>query len=167
MQTANASNTLPNFNRCCRVPCQQSACRAQCISIRAALDGVAGSDVIGIIQLVNAVMSHVGVTFRQQCGFQLLLATPPRVDPSVIRFTAAAGGPMPGFHSHQAWRTSMFLSHQMREAVSQRDQRELTQAELSEVTGGVVCSRDPAMQTVMWVATGFLPGTANGPFLCW
>jgi hypothetical protein len=61
----------------------------------------------------------------------------------------------------------MFLSHRKQEAVSQHGQRELTKAELSEVAGGVVCSRDPAMQTAMWVATGFLPGTPNGPFLCW
>jgi hypothetical protein len=61
----------------------------------------------------------------------------------------------------------MFLSRRKQEAVSAQDLRELTQAELSEVAGGVMCSRDPAMQAVMWVATGFLPGTPNGPFLCW
>ena len=61
----------------------------------------------------------------------------------------------------------MFLSHRTQEAARQQVQRELTQAELSEVLGGVMCSRDPATQTVMWVATGFLPGTPNGPFLCW
>ena len=51
----------------------------------------------------------------------------------------------------------MFLSRRTQEAARQQDQRELTQADLSEVVGGVMCSRDPAMQTVMWVATGFLP----------
>ena len=61
----------------------------------------------------------------------------------------------------------MFLNRGTQEAARQQAQRELTQAELPEVAGGVMCSRDPAMQTVMWVATGFLPGTPNGPFLCW
>jgi hypothetical protein len=35
-QAAYASSTLPNFNRCCRMLCQQSACRAQRISVRTA-----------------------------------------------------------------------------------------------------------------------------------
>ena len=61
----------------------------------------------------------------------------------------------------------MFLSRRNQEATRQQDQRELTQAELSEVAGGVMCSRDPAMQTVMWVATAFCPELPTGPFLCW
>ena len=61
----------------------------------------------------------------------------------------------------------MFLNGRTQETALQQNLRELTEAELSEVAGGVMCSRDPAMQTVMWVATGFLPGTPNGPFLCW
>ena len=60
----------------------------------------------------------------------------------------------------------MFLCHCTQEAAPQ-DQRELTDIEQTEVTGGMMCSRDPAVQAVMWVATGFLPGTPNGPFLCW
>ncbi len=60
----------------------------------------------------------------------------------------------------------MFLDRRTQEAAPQ-DQRELTNVELAEVTGGVICSRDPAMQAAMWMATGFLPGTPNGQFLCW
>ena len=61
----------------------------------------------------------------------------------------------------------MFLFHRTQEAAPQEDLRELTDIEQAEVAGGVMCTRVPAEQTVMWIATGFLPGTPNGPFLCW
>ena len=61
----------------------------------------------------------------------------------------------------------MFLSRRTQEEAPQ-DQRELTEAELSEVAGGVMCSREPGVQAVMWFATGGMNiGTPSGPFICW
>ena len=64
----------------------------------------------------------------------------------------------------------MFLSHRTQEEARQ-DQRELTKAELSEVAGGVMCSREPAVQAAMWFATGGMnigtPSGPNEPFICW
>jgi hypothetical protein len=60
----------------------------------------------------------------------------------------------------------MFLSRRTHEAP--QDQRELTKAELAEVAGGVMCSREPGVQAVMWFATGGMNiGTPSGPFICW
>ena len=85
----------------------------------------------------------------------------------VIRFTQTA----PGICQERkptAYQTrgSMFQRRRRPEATPQ-DQRELTDVELATVTGGVICSRDPATQFALWVATGFLPPSPNGPFLCW
>ncbi len=45
---------------------------------------------------------------------------------------------------------------------------ELTEAEASAVSGGVMCSRDPAVQLVMYMATaGLSVGSQNGAFICW
>ena len=54
----------------------------------------------------------------------------------------------------------MFLSRRT-QAEAPQEQHELTQAELSEVTGGVMCSREPGVQAIMWFATGGIP--ASGP----
>jgi hypothetical protein len=58
------------------------------------------------------------------------------------------------------------LSRRKQEAVSQ-DERELTQTELSEVAGDVVCSGIRRRRRFMWAATRFVPGTPDGPFFCW
>ena len=47
---------LPDFNPGC--PFQEGASRAQRSGVRTALDGVAGCDVVGRIELVKAVMAH-------------------------------------------------------------------------------------------------------------
>ena len=64
----------------------------------------------------------------------------------------------------------MFLSHRTQGEAPQ-EQRELTQAELFEVTGGVMCSREPGVQAIMWFATGGMnvgtPSGPNEPFICW
>jgi hypothetical protein len=45
---------------------------------------------------------------------------------------------------------------------------ELNEAEASAVSGGVMCSRDPAVQLVMYMATaGMSVGSRNGAFICW
>ena len=45
---------------------------------------------------------------------------------------------------------------------------ELSPFEWSLVSGGVMCSRNPAVQIVMYMATaGVNTGTQNGPFVCW
>ena len=61
----------------------------------------------------------------------------------------------------------MFLSRGTQEAAPHQDQRELTQDELSEVAGGVMCSRDPTMQNGYVDCDGLPTRTPNGPFLCW
>ncbi|PPQ27341.1 hypothetical protein [Rhodopila globiformis] len=49
-----------------------------------------------------------------------------------------------------------------------RDPVELTPAEASLVSGGVMCSRDPGVQVLVWFATGGMGiGYRNGPFTCW
>jgi hypothetical protein len=49
---------LPHFNRRGGAIFQQSARRAHGISVRSALDGVTGLNVIGMIQLVKAIVVH-------------------------------------------------------------------------------------------------------------
>ncbi len=45
---------------------------------------------------------------------------------------------------------------------------ELNEAEAAAVSGGVMCSRDPAVQIIMYMATaGMNVGSQNGPFICW
>ena len=58
----------------------------------------------------------------------------------------------------------MFLFHRTQEAAPQDDLRELTDIEQAEVAGGVMCTRVPAEQTVMWIATGLLPEPQMGRF---
>ena len=64
----------------------------------------------------------------------------------------------------------MFLSRRTQEEAPQH-QRGLTEAELSEVTGGMMCSREPGVQALMWFATGGMnigtPSGPNEPFICW
>jgi hypothetical protein len=61
----------------------------------------------------------------------------------------------------------MFLSRRTQEEAP-KVLRELTEAELVEVAGGVMCSREPGVQVLVWFATGGMNvGTKNGPFVCW
>jgi len=55
-QVGDAVVVLPDFNPGC--PFQEGASRAQRSGVRTALDGVAGCDVVGRIELVKAVMAH-------------------------------------------------------------------------------------------------------------
>src|SRR6185437_6127208 len=76
-------------------------------------------------------------------GISGLPPTPPHVDPSVIRFTPNCGQPHATISLPPTSRPPMFLTRRTQEAVSQQDQRKLMQAELSDLAGEVMCSRDP------------------------
>ena len=57
-QLDDAPRPVPHFKRRCGTIFQQSARRAHGISVRSALDGVTGLNVIGMIQLVKAIVVH-------------------------------------------------------------------------------------------------------------
>jgi hypothetical protein len=58
MQASDAPPPMPDFDRYCRLPLQQPASRPHRVSFRPALDGIAGRDVVGRIQFVNAIQGH-------------------------------------------------------------------------------------------------------------
>jgi hypothetical protein len=74
-QLDDAPRPLPHFNRRCRAIFQQSARRAQGISVRPALDGVTGFNVIGMIQLVKAIVIH---TAKRSASHQVTPMLPKR-----------------------------------------------------------------------------------------
>ena len=55
-QVGDAVVALPDFDPGC--PFQECASRAHRVGVRSALDGIAGHDVVGRVELVKAVMAH-------------------------------------------------------------------------------------------------------------
>ena len=74
-QLDDAPRPLPHFNRSCGAIFQQSGRPAHGISVRPALDGVTGFNVIGMIQLVKAIVVH---TEKRSASHQVTPMLPKR-----------------------------------------------------------------------------------------